>query len=60
MDWFIVLFVFIFIVFSCFFCFIGGWLSGKREKRAEQKEDLRMKAETHKQYEEMKKELMIK
>jgi len=56
---YIILITFIFFVLGCFFSFIGGWLFGKKQAAAENLLKLEIKAETEKDFKQLKRSLFI-
>jgi len=51
---YIILGIFILFVFGCFFSFIGGWLFGKKQAAAEYALDKKMKAQTEKDFDQLR------
>jgi len=54
LEGFIILGIFILFVFCCFFSFIGGWFLGKKQKAADIALDQKIKAQTEKDFEQLR------
>jgi len=57
LEGFIILGIFALFVFCCFFSFIGGWLLGKKQAAAENALDQKMKAQTEKDFDQLRETL---